>query len=175
MDRKKSLVTLALLLALAPFGFSQTTTVGGKKSNTSIVQTWPANGNTLSCTEVAITTYSVTNIISSNNNRMWLKVQNVSISTSDATQQRPAMVAITTLASTAIPSNQAGFLTINGWILPSCLGGYYQDYSDPVGASCVFDMSQGGTIYSGSLYAIAESLGLSVAVNAKVEVCELAP
>lgn len=192
MDRKKVVLKAALsLLTLAACFVTvksyADTTVGGSglRGNAGVVNTLPGTGSTKRCFSIALTTNSWTTVVAANTNAMDIEIINVSsrnvILPQDyvgaAATYRPPMVFLASASAMNLgfPLDRNNITKLNARPLWPCAmntGGVA-----PLGVTCV-DRVQNGTTYTGAIYAVAESSGVtggSLGVEARVQGCYTAP
>lgn len=172
MDGKvtKPFLALATMVALAGLSFADSTVGGGRNAGTTRVTTVPSEGVTQACTSVALSTRTPTALLASRPARLGFSIVNVSSVTMGGDTPRPALVLISTGSTTNLGTapTRSLFNTHNGVILePLVFGSTLGDLS---GAR--FEQ-KGSSVYTGTLYGLAESSSTSgFDLLGRAQVCE---
>jgi hypothetical protein len=187
MVRKMKYVALSLLLLSLqlPVMATTPTTVGGTKRVMDKVSSFPANGPTLTCNSVALTTFTVTAVLAANADRLAFWVVNRSTLTHcpscSTIDDRPSFVAISTGSTmnlsvgptVALGMVRSNFNKLNAKILRPSIT---TNMTGPSASGLAEFGMTGGSVYTGALYGVAEASGTAtVDVLGRVEACQLVP
>lgn len=164
----KLLAALAVIAALAVPSFAVTVTGAGSPINAQLSVPYPSP--TRVCANVALSTRTPTLVLAANSARMSLEVINVSNATLGADTPRPPLILVSTGSTTNLGTApaRANFNQHVGRIIVPQVSGADLSTLNPGGL-----IERGSNVYTGAIYALAESSGTSgVDVLARVQACE---